>query len=94
MNEFCNEMKLGKPLKEKIKRQLEYNSNNNSFSWIDKKSIFDEIPVSLVYEVIMNMNNKIISEINFFHTQDDKYFISTLVPLLKPRFFKAGQYIW
>ena len=66
MNEFCNEMKIGKVLKDKIKKQLEYNSNKNSFSWANKKGIFEEIPINLRYEMIMNMHNKVIQTINFF----------------------------
>jgi len=35
MNEFCDEMKINKELKDKLKKALTYNSDKNCFSWAD-----------------------------------------------------------
>jgi hypothetical protein len=40
MSEFCNEMKINKDLKLKLRRALAYNSEKNCFTWADKKNIF------------------------------------------------------
>ena len=46
---FCSETNIKPFLKRKIVDILEYNSNKNAFSWIEKYSIFNEIPSHLKY---------------------------------------------
>ena len=35
---------------------MEYNSNKNSFTWANKKGLFEEIPINLRYEMMMTFN--------------------------------------
>ena len=50
---FCSETNLKPNLKKKILNTLEYNSQRNAFSWIDKFQIFNEIPNNLKYQICM-----------------------------------------
>lgn len=94
MNEFCNEMKISKSLKERLRKTLEYNSQKNSFTWAEKTNIFNDLPINLRYEIVMNVHDKVISEILFFKNCDDKFFVVRTVPLLKPLFLKSKDNIW
>ena len=67
---------------------LDYNSKNNAFIWIGESNIFDELPLDLKYEVIMDFHNNALRDINFFSECQDKYFIIRIAPLLRPYFMK------
>jgi len=43
-------MQLKKPLKNKIRKIIEYNSMKNPYIWA-KKSIFEKFPINLRYEI-------------------------------------------
>ena len=53
MNEFCDEKKISKALKEKLKNAIEYNFSKNPFTWADKTNIFNDLPINLRYEIMM-----------------------------------------
>ena len=94
MNEFCQEMNISKKIKDKMRKTLEYNSLKNAFSWANKTNAFDELPINLRHEVVMNFHDKVISKIQFFSTCQDKYFVVRIVPLLKPLIIKERKTIW
>ena len=94
MNEFCNEMKIAKGFKDRLRKTLEYNTNKNSFSWAEKTNIFTDLPINLQYDIVMNVHDKIISEVFFFKNCGDKFFVVRAVPLLKPLFFKNMEAVW
>lgn len=94
MNEFCNEMKINNTLKERMSKTLQYNSDKNSFLWAKKTDIFNDLPIDLRYEIIMKMQNKVISDILFFKNCDDKFFVIQIVPLLKPIWIQEKENIW
>lgn len=94
MNEFCNEMKISKSLKDRLRKTLEYNTNKNSFTWAEKTNIFTDLPINLQYDIVMNVHDKIISEIFFFKNCGDKFFVVRTVPLLKPLFLKNMEALW
>ena len=48
---FCQEAKIKNEIKKKMKEALEYNTQRNFFSLIDKYSIFSELPPNLKSEV-------------------------------------------
>ena len=94
MNEFCNEMKINNTLKERMSKTLQYNSDKNSFLWANKTDIFNDLPIDLRYEIIMKMQDKVISDILFFKNCDDKFFVIQIVPLLKPIWIPEKENIW
>lgn len=94
MNEFCNERKISQDLKEKIRKTLEYNTQKNSFLWTEKTHVFNDLPLNLRYEIVMNVHKKAMSDILFFKECDDKYFVVRTLPLLKPFFLKEKSALW
>lgn len=78
---FCTEAKLDQALQKKIKDVLEYNSLRNAFSWIEKYSIFNELPPNLKCEVAMQIHDGAIGKLPFFQGKDQT-FIGNIVPLL------------
>lgn len=94
MHEFCNEIKLNTNLKESLRKTLEYNAQKNPFIWVENTNAFNELPINLTYEIMMNLQNKVISEILFFKNCDDKYFVVKIVPLLKPLFLGEQENVW
>jgi hypothetical protein len=63
MNEFCQEMKINKRTKDQMRKALEYNSLKNAFSWANKSNVFDELPINLRHEIVMNFHDSVISKI-------------------------------
>ena len=94
MNEFCNEMKISKDLKLKLRKALTYNSDKNCFSWADQSNIFRQLPINLRYEICMNIHGGVMKTFNFFTLEDDKYFVVKIVPMLKPLHMLEGEYLW
>ena len=94
MNEFCNEMKINKNMKDKMRKTLEYNSQKNAFMWAEKTNIFNELPINLRYEIVMNFHDGVISEISFFKNCDDKFFVVRTIPLLKPLYLYGNETLW
>jgi len=93
-NEFAHEIKASKSLKRRIRKILEYNSLRNCFSWANKKEVFSEIPIRLRYEIVMKMHNEIFTTIPFFREHSDKYFVVTIIELLKPLQVSARDFLW
>lgn len=94
MNEFCNEMKINKELKRKLRKALTYSMDKNCFSWADKTNIFRQLPINLRYEICMNIHYGIMRTFTFFTMSDDKYFAVRIVPILKPLHMNENEYIW
>jgi len=93
-NEFAHEIKASKVLKRRIRKILEYNSLRNCFSWANKKEVFSEIPIPLRFEIVMTMHNEIFTTIPFFREHSDKYFVVTIIELLKPLQVNARDFLW
>lgn len=53
---FCGESNINLELKRKINEALEYNSYRNAFSWIEKYSLFNELPPNLKSEIAMQIH--------------------------------------
>jgi len=51
INEFCKEARLSGSLKEKLRASVEYTSQKNFFSWVDKQKVFSELPPNLKSDV-------------------------------------------
>ncbi len=51
-------MNISSDLKKKMQDILEYNSQNNAFLWIEQTNIFNELPLDLRYEIIMDFHNQ------------------------------------
>jgi hypothetical protein len=49
-----------------MRKTLEYNSFKNAFTWASKTNIFDELPINLRHEIVMNFHDGVISKIYFF----------------------------
>ena len=94
MNEFCNEMKIEKSLKEKLRKTLEYNAQKNSFTWAEKTNIFNDLPINLRYEIVMNVHNKAIYDLLFFRNCEDKNFVVRAVTMLKPLLMLEKEEVW
>jgi len=59
INEFCKQAHIEPELKDRMKRSLEYRSNNYFFSLFDKNSLFDNLPYNRRYEVFfINFHSK------------------------------------
>jgi len=93
-NEFAHEIKASKVLKRRIRKILEYNSLRNCFSWANKKEVFSEIPIPLRFEIVMTMHSEIFTTIPFFREHSDKYFVVTIIELLKPLQVSARDFLW
>ena len=94
MNEFCNEMKISSTLKEKLRQTLEQNFQRNAFIWAEKTNIFNDLPINLRYEIVMNVHDRVISELLFFRNCEDKFFVVRIFPLLKPLVLKSKEELW
>jgi len=51
LDQFCKDMKVGKDLRDELKKDLEYRSRNGLFSMIDKQSVILELPQHIKSEV-------------------------------------------
>lgn len=93
IDEFSIEANLSKDLRNKLKHALRYSAEKRGFSWLDKLSIFNELPKPLRYEVAMNMHHGAVRELNFFEHKDQSI-IAAIVPLLQPMFLERNDYVY
>lgn len=93
IDEFSAEANLQKELRNKLKHALRYSAEKRGFSWLDKLSIFNELPKPLRYEVAINMHHGAAKEISFFKDKDQTI-IAAIVPLLQPMFLERNDYVY
>ena len=93
IDEFSVEANLNKELRNKLKHALRYSAEKRGFSWLDKLSIFNELPKPLRYEVAINMHHGAAKEITFFKDKDQTI-IAAIVPLLQPMFLERNDYVY
>lgn len=93
IDEFSVEANLNKDLRNKLKHALRYSAEKRGFSWLDKLSIFNELPKQLRYEVAINMHHGAAKEISFFKDKDQSI-IASIVPLLQPMFLERNDYVY
>ena len=93
IDEFSIEANLSKDLRNKLKHALRYSAEKRGFSWLDKLSIFNELPKPLRYEVAINMHHGAAKEISFFKKKDQSI-IAAIVPLLQPMFLERNEYVY
>ncbi|EGR26968.1 hypothetical protein IMG5_203670 [Ichthyophthirius multifiliis] len=94
MNDFCNEMNVGVFLKNKLRDYIQYSMDKNCFQWANQSRIFDQLPISLRYEICMNIHGGVIRKFNIFYLEADQLFMVKIVPLLQPIKFQKGEVIW
>ena len=93
IEEFAKEANLKKELKNSLKDSIEYATNKNFFSWVDKQQILSELPASIRCEISLHMHEGIVKRINFFQGKDQA-FIGLLVPLLQPCNAKQDELVY
>jgi len=81
--EFARQCKLPKALIQKMQKALLYNSENEGFLALSKHEIFEETRPDLKWKVIMEMHNKVVSQIPFF-SSSPKSLVAQIVPNLQP----------
>ncbi|CAG9334631.1 unnamed protein product [Blepharisma stoltei] len=93
IDEFSKEANLPKSLKTKLRDALKYSTEKNGFSWVDKKTIFSELPKQLRYEIALAMHQGAANSLSFF-SDKDPVFVSAIVPFLQHVFVKADDFIY
>ena len=81
IEEFGRDASLHKDLRTKLRRALQYSTEQTGYSWSDKQAIFNELPKTLKYEVAMAMHRGAARKLPFFKGRDS-VFVSTVVPFL------------
>lgn len=90
LHEFAKDSGLSRDLKNKIKRHIMHNHEQNVYSWFSHDSLLKELPASLRTEISLHMYKKIVEKVSFFQDKDPG-FISYIVPTLKHISFKSGE---
>jgi hyperpolarization activated cyclic nucleotide-gated potassium channel 1 len=93
MDEFCQDTKLPKSLKDKIRRVLEYNSLVNIFSQTERDDFLLDIPLFLKFQIAQAMYAGLKERVPFFKNKDP-VFISTFIPKLKPFKLQLGEFVY
>lgn len=85
IDEFASEAKLDKSLRYRLRHALRYSIEQTGFSSSDKRSIFNELPRQLKYEVALAMHRGAAKTIPFF-SERDQVFVASIVPFLNSQF--------
>ncbi|CAG9311584.1 unnamed protein product [Blepharisma stoltei] len=93
IDEFAIETKLNKKLKYKLRHALKYSTEKTGFSWIDKNSIFNELPKHLRYEVALAMHHGAVRDLILFQDKDP-VIVAYIVPFLQPMFVNFKDFIY
>ena len=83
LNDFTKEANLSISLKDKIKKVLIFNSEKHTFSWAEKQTMFNELPINLKVDIAKSMKEGYLKDIPFFTVKDDS-FVAMIVPFLLP----------
>jgi len=93
IDEFSKEANLDKKLKHRLRLALRYSTEKKGISWADKKSIFNELPKHLRYQMAMAMYSGAIRKITFFANKE-AVVIASIVPFLQPMFVKFKDLVY
>ena len=90
IDEFSDEVKLEKGLRQRIRHALRYSASKSGFSWNEKRHIFNEFPKDLRYEIALAMHGGAARKIHFF-LDKDPVVIASIVPFLLPLFIHKSE---
>jgi hypothetical protein len=101
VNEFCNQGHINPFLKEKIKRAIEYRTNNYYFALFETNSLLEELPPKLKYKVTltstsqiaMSMQGALMGKFDIFRTMDH-ILVGNLMQHLQPLKVENDTYIY
>lgn len=93
IDEFASEAKLDKSLRYRLRHALRYSIEQTGFSSSDKRSIFNELPRQLKYEVALAMHRGAAKSIPFF-SERDQVFVASIVPFLNSQFVPKMHVIY
>ena len=93
IDEFASEAKLDKSLRYRLRHALRYSIEQTGFSSSDKRSIFNELPRQLKYEVALAMHRGAAKNIPFFSEQD-QVFVASIVPFLNSQYVQKMHVIY
>lgn len=93
IDEFASEAKLDKSLRYRLRHALRYSIEQTGFSSSDKRSIFNELPRQLKFEVAMAMHRGAAKSIPFF-SERDQVFVASIVPFLNSQFVQESHTVF
>jgi len=93
IDEFASEAKLEKSLRYRLRHALRYSIEQTGFSSSDKRSIFNELPRQLKYEVALAMHRGAAKSLSFFSDRD-QVFVASIVPFLNSQFVPKQHAIY
>ena len=93
ITDFATSNDLDPSIQRRLRQAIRFNVTQNTFSLLDKRELFTELPRDLKYEVALSMHNHAIKSIPFF-MQRDQVFISSIVPFLQSTYVAAGAWVY
>ena len=93
IDEFTNEVKLEKNIRQRILYSLRYSTDKNNSSWSHKQNIFNELPKDLRYQISLAMHNCAAKRIKVL-AHEDPAIIAAIVPFLLPLFINNQDHIY
>lgn len=93
IDEFAQDIKLSKEIKQRIRHALRYSTGKNNFSWNQKQNIFNELPKDLRYEISLVMHGGAAKKIRFFINKDP-VILAAIVPFLLPLFVIRDEFVY
>jgi len=93
VDEFAKEANLSKQLRHRLRHALRYSTDKKGISWVDKQSIFNELPKHLRYQMALAMHQGAVRHISFFANRDPLA-IASIVPFLQPIFVQHNDFVY
>lgn len=81
IEEFADEAKLDKDLRFRLRHAVRFSTLHTGFSSQLKRTLFNELPRPLRFEIAMSMHHGAVKEIPFF-SERDQAFVASVAPLL------------
>jgi len=81
IDEFAEEAKLAKDLRFRLRHAIRFSTLHTGFSGQVKRTLFNELPRPLRFEIAMSMHHGAVKEIPFF-SERDQAFVASVAPLL------------
>lgn len=91
VQELYRETGISKATKSKIQRAIRYNAFTLGSVW--DRSLFDDLPKSLKYEVVTSMYGGAFKDFPFF-SKRDMAFVVYVMPKLRPSSLKESEYLY